>query len=71
MPTVPAADSIQLYCSFTNQVANDLDTEMNIKSGTSLYLFRNMIANKLISVNMLSDKILSFLSTNEIKFNQT
>jgi hypothetical protein len=54
--------------SSVNKVTKDLDMEMNIESGTSLYLFKYLLANKSISVNMSSQKILSSILTKEIQF---
>jgi TnsA endonuclease N terminal/TnsA endonuclease C terminal len=51
------------------KVVNDLDIEMNVGLGTSLYLFKYLVANKSISVDMLTEKPLTSLSTKEIKFN--
>ncbi|MEH2062299.1 MAG: TnsA endonuclease C-terminal domain-containing protein [Nostoc sp.] len=40
-----------------NRVTTALDKEMNIKSGTSLYIFKHLIAAKKIIINMLETKI--------------
>ena len=40
-----------------NRVTTALDKEMNIKPGTSLYIFRHLIARKEIIVDMLETKI--------------
>lgn len=54
--------------STVGKVANNLDIEMNVEAGTSLYLFRHLVAKKLISVNMSDEKPLTSLLANEIKF---
>jgi hypothetical protein len=40
-----------------NRVTTALDKEMNIKSGTSLYIFKHLIAAKKIIINMLETKV--------------
>jgi TnsA endonuclease N terminal/TnsA endonuclease C terminal len=56
--------------SIVGKVTNNLDIEMNIELGTSLYLFKHLVANKSIVVNMSYDKPLVSFPTKEIKFNQ-
>jgi hypothetical protein len=55
--------------STVGKVTNDLDIEMNVGLGTSLYLFKHLLANKSILVNMSTEKSLTSLPTKEIKFN--
>lgn len=43
-----------------NKITTALDTEMNIETGTSLYLFRHLIAKKEIIIDMMSNKISVF-----------
>ncbi|MEH1768392.1 TnsA endonuclease C-terminal domain-containing protein [Nostoc sp.] len=50
-----------------NRITTDLDKNMNIESGTSLYLFRHLIAKKEIIMDMLVTKISSCPSSREIK----
>ncbi len=56
--------------STVSKLADELDKEINIESGTSLFLFKHLVANKLISGDMLTQNTLSFLPTQEIKFNK-
>ncbi|MGQ4650349.1 TnsA endonuclease C-terminal domain-containing protein [Lyngbya aestuarii] len=50
-----------------NKVTTALDCEMNIESGTSLRLFKHMVARKEIVMDMLGTKISSCPSTKAIK----
>lgn len=50
-----------------NRITTALDKDMNIESGTSLYLFRHLIARKEIILDMLATKISSCPSAREIK----
>lgn len=50
-----------------NKVTTTLDTEMNIEAGTSLYLFRHLIAKKEIIIDMMSNKISGISSTTELQ----
>jgi hypothetical protein len=50
-----------------NKVTTALDGEMNIESGTSLRLFKHLIARKEIVMDMLGTKISSCPSTKAIK----
>lgn len=50
-----------------NWITTALDKDMNIESGTSLYLFRHLIARKKIILDMLATKISSSPSAREIK----
>ena len=50
-----------------NQVTTALDREMNIESGTSLYLFKHLLARKEILMDMLDTKVSSCPSTKTIK----
>ncbi|MGF1987478.1 MAG: TnsA endonuclease C-terminal domain-containing protein [Nostoc sp. ZfuVER08] len=50
-----------------NRITTALDKEMNIEVGTSLYLFRHLIAQKEIIMNMLATKISNCLSSREIQ----
>ncbi len=56
--------------STVSKVVNNLDVEMNVGLGTSLYLFRHLVANKLILVDISTKKSLSSLSTKEIIFSK-
>lgn len=59
---------LETISSSVSKVMKDLDAEMNVGSGTSLYLFKYLIANKIILVDMSSQKALSSLSTNDLEF---
>lgn len=48
---------LQEHDTAINRVTTALDKEMNIKSGTSLYIFKHLIAAKQIIINMLETKI--------------
>ncbi|AVH67418.1 TnsA endonuclease C-terminal domain-containing protein [Nostoc sp. 'Peltigera membranacea cyanobiont' N6] len=48
---------LQEHDTAINRVTTALDKEMNIKSGTSLYMFKHLIAAKKIIINMLETKI--------------
>lgn len=48
-----------------NDILSETDKEMNIEEGTSLYLFRHLVAKKEISLNM-KEKINPFLPTSSI-----
>lgn len=50
-----------------NRITTALDKDMNIESGTSLYLFRHLIARKEIIMDMLVNKISSCPYSREIK----
>jgi len=50
-----------------NRVTTALDKDMNIEPGTSLYLFRHLIARKEIIMDMLATKTSSCPSSREIK----
>lgn len=50
-----------------NKVTTDLDRERNIQSGTSLYLFKHLIARKEIIMDMLETKISACPSSKAIK----
>ncbi len=50
-----------------NQVTTALDREMNIESGTFLYLFKHLLARKEIIMDMLDTKISGCPSTKTIK----
>ncbi|MEH2151426.1 TnsA endonuclease C-terminal domain-containing protein [Nostoc sp.] len=50
-----------------NRITTSLDKDMNLESGTSLYLFRHLIAKKEIIMDMLATKISSCPSSREIK----
>ncbi|WP_313952675.1 TnsA endonuclease C-terminal domain-containing protein [Nostoc sp. FACHB-110] len=50
-----------------NKITTALDRNMNIESGTSLYLFRHLIARKEIIMDMLVTKISSCPSSKEIQ----
>ncbi|ACK70748.1 TnsA endonuclease [Gloeothece citriformis PCC 7424] len=49
------------------QITTTLDKEMNLETGTSLYLFKHLVARKEIIVDMLSSKISSNLSTQSLQ----
>jgi len=49
-----------------NQVTTALDREMNIEPGTSLYLFKHLLARKEILMDMLTQKISGCPSTQAI-----
>ena len=46
-----------------NQVTTALDKEINVKVGTSLYVFKHLIARKEIILDMLETRISAFPST--------
>ncbi|MDZ8137735.1 MAG: TnsA endonuclease C-terminal domain-containing protein [Nostoc sp. DedQUE04] len=48
---------LQEHDTAINRVTTALDKEMNIKSGTSLYIFKHLIAVKKIIIDMLETKI--------------
>lgn len=48
---------LQEHDTAINRVTTALDKEMNIKSGTSLYIFKHLIAAKKIIIDMLETKI--------------
>ncbi|MEH2229753.1 MAG: TnsA endonuclease C-terminal domain-containing protein [Nostoc sp.] len=48
---------LQEHDTAINRVTTALDKEMNINSGTSLYIFKHLIAAKKIIINMLETKI--------------
>ncbi|MBS3026948.1 MAG: TnsA endonuclease C-terminal domain-containing protein [Dolichospermum sp. DET50] len=50
-----------------NRVTTSLDKEMNLESGTSLYIFKHLIARKEILMDMLGTKISSCPSTTVIQ----
>ncbi|MBD2001046.1 TnsA endonuclease N-terminal domain-containing protein [Leptolyngbya sp. FACHB-541] len=50
-----------------NQVTNALDIELDLEKGTSLYLFRNLVARKEIVINMSSSQQCSDMLTADIK----
>ncbi|MFW9777160.1 TnsA endonuclease C-terminal domain-containing protein, partial [Brucella melitensis] len=50
-----------------NRITTALDKNMNIESGTSIYLFRHLIAWKEIIMDMLANKISSCPYSKEIK----
>ena len=49
-----------------NQVTTALDREMNIEPGTSLYLFKHLLARKEILMDMLTQKVSGCPSTQAI-----
>ncbi len=53
--------------STVNRITAALDKEMNLEVGTSLYLFKHLIANKQIIIDMQTIKISSSLSVKEIQ----
>lgn len=53
--------------STINRITNALDKDMNLETGTSLYLFRHLIANKKIIMDMQASKIHSSISAKEIQ----
>jgi TnsA endonuclease N terminal/TnsA endonuclease C terminal len=59
---------LETVSSSVSKITKDLDLEMNVDAGTSLYLFRHLLANKLVLVNMSSQKALTSLSTESLKF---
>ena len=50
-----------------NRITTALDNDMNLEPGTSLYLFRHLIARKEIIMDMLATKISSCPSSREIQ----
>ncbi len=50
-----------------NIITTSLDKEMNIEPGTSLYLFKHLIARKEIMMDMLTTKISSCPSASEVQ----
>jgi hypothetical protein len=50
-----------------NGVTTALDKEMNLENGTSLYLFKHLIARKEIMMDMINNKIYAHPSTQAIK----
>ncbi len=59
---------LETVSSSVSKITKDLDVEMNVEAGTSLYLFKHLVAHKVILVNMSSQKALSLLSTKDLKF---
>jgi len=59
---------LEVDTSTVGIITNNLDIEMNVELGTSLYLFKHLVANKSILVNMSTEKSLTAFSTKEIKF---
>ncbi len=62
---------LETVSSSVSKITKDLDVEMNVEAGTSLYLFKHLVAHKVILVNMSSQKALSLLSTKDLKFKKT
>lgn len=58
-------DRLGKYDSFINRVTSNLDMELNIEKGTSLSLFRHLLARKEVIMNMLQ-KISGGSSTKDI-----
>ena len=59
---------LETVSSSVSKITKDLDVEMNVDAGTSLYLFRHLLANKLVLVNMSNQKVLTSLSTEDLRF---
>ena len=59
---------LETVSSSVSKITKNLDVEMNVDAGTSLYLFRHLLANKLVLVNMSNQKVLTSLSTEDLKF---
>lgn len=53
--------------STINRITSALDKDMNLETGTSLYLFKHLIANKKIIMDMQLSKISSSISAKEIQ----
>jgi hypothetical protein len=53
--------------SSINRITTGLDKDMNIESGTCLYLFKHLIARKEIIMDMLQTKISSCPSSKKVK----
>ena len=66
--TIILKSKLETVSSNVSKITKDLDVEMNIEAGTSLYLFRHLMAHKIILVDMSSQKALSSLSTKDLKF---
>lgn len=50
-----------------NQVTDSLDNEMNLEKGTSLYLFRHLVARKEVIIDMYGTKYCPDISTKDIQ----
>ncbi len=61
------ASKLQESDSTINKITKALDKETNLEVGTSLYLFKHLIANKKIIVDMQKSKISSSISAREIQ----
>jgi TnsA endonuclease N terminal/TnsA endonuclease C terminal len=59
---------LETVSSSVSKITKDLDVEMNVDTGTSLYLFKYLLANKLVLVNMSNKKVLTSLSTEDLTF---
>lgn len=59
---------LETVSSSVSKITKDLDVEMNVDASTSLYLFRHLLANKLVLVNMSNKKVLTSLSTEDLRF---
>lgn len=53
--------------SSINTITNCLDKEMNLEVGTSLYLFKHLLANKKIIMDMQTSTVSSSVSAREIQ----
>jgi len=53
--------------STINRITNALDKDMNLETGTSLYVFKHLIANKKIIIDMQASKISSSISAKQIQ----
>ncbi|BAY35709.1 Tn7-like transposition protein A [Nostoc sp. NIES-2111] len=53
--------------STINKITNCLDKEMNLEIGTSLYIFKHLLANKKIIMDMQTNAISSSISAREIQ----
>jgi len=62
---------LQQHATTVRKVTQNLDREMNLESGTSLYLFKHLIARKEIVVDLLAKKVSRDLPTEEISIRFT
>ncbi len=61
-------DRLKTSKTSVNQVTKEMDREMNFETGTSLYLFKHLVARKEILIeDMQNTKVNSLLSTEKLK----